>query len=80
MAKTLEELNEETLSNVVGGMNQKEFINYINSDWNHIPDIQRNKIIDKYKECGKSATIKLIEFYMEKYDMYYLEPLIDVLK
>lgn len=68
------------MSKIVGGMSQKEFIKFINNNWKCIPEKLRNQIIDKYVESGKAATIKLLQTYINVYDMKYLEPLLESLK
>lgn len=77
--KEIKELNDSDLNNVIGGMNEKEFINYLKNSCQDIPDNIRESIIDKYIECGKPPTIKLINSYIKNYGYDYLESLLDII-
>ena len=77
--KEIKELNDSDLNNVIGGMNEKEFINYLKNSCQDIPDNIWESIIDKYIECGKPPTIKLINSYIKNYGYDYLESLLDII-
>lgn len=73
-------LKDEELEKVNGGLSQKETIDYINKNWQIIPEEIRNKIIDTYITLGAPATIKLIQHYIDKSHMDYLAPLLDLFR
>lgn len=78
--KEIFQLENEDLEKVNGGMSQKEIIDHINNNWKIIPEDIRNKIIETYEKLGCAATYKLILYYIEKTNLDYLSPLLDLFR
>lgn len=54
-------LNDEELSNVVGGLTSNEIIEKINDLYSFVPESIRNKIIEALNKYGKKTAKDLAE-------------------